>query len=68
MRKVNSQRIHSSNPSLLFARGVESLVSEHLHRPRFEEYDETEEKRRVAVKQEPRGNLFSLLMRQFANS
>ena len=68
MRKVNSQRIQSSNPSLLFARGVESLVSEHLHRPRFEDHDETEEKRRAAVKQEPRGNFFSLLMRQFANS
>jgi hypothetical protein len=68
MRKVNSHRIQSNNPSLLFARGVESLVSEHLHKPRFEEYDEVEEKRRVAVKQEPRGNFFSLLMRQFANS
>ena len=68
MRKVNSQRIHSNNPSLLFARGVESLVSEHLCSPRFEEFDEAEEKRRAAVKQEPRGNFFSLLMRQFANS
>lgn len=68
MRKVRNQRIHSNNPSLLFARGVESLVSEHLQRPRYQGYDETEEKRRVAVKQEPRANLFSLLMRQFASS
>ena len=66
MRKVRNQRIQTSNPSVLFARGVESLVSEHIERPRYRDYDEAEEKQRIAVKQEPRGNLFSLLMRQFA--
>lgn len=68
MRKVRNQRNQSANPSLLFARGVESLVSEHLQRPRFQELDEIEEKQRVATRQEPRTNLFSLLMRQFASS
>jgi len=66
MRTVKNQRVPTGNPSLLFARGVESLVSEHIEHPRYQEHDEIEEKRRVAVKQEPRGNWFSLLMRQFA--
>lgn len=68
MRKVRNQRIQTGNPSVLFARGVESFVSEHLQRPRFQELDETQQQQRVAVRQEPRGNLFSMLMRQFANS
>lgn len=67
MRKIRNQRIQTGNPSLLFARGVESLVSEHLERPRFRDEDVAEEKRRASVKQEPRANRFTLLMRQFAN-
>ena len=68
MRKIRNQRIQTSNPSVLFARGVESLVSEHLQRPRYSNEDELQEKRRVAFKQDPRGNLFTLLMRQFASN
>jgi hypothetical protein len=67
MRRVRNQRIHSSNPSLLFARGVESLVSEHLQQRRYRDEDVAAEERRVAIEPEPRGNLFNLLMRQFAN-
>jgi hypothetical protein len=68
MRRIRNQRIQTGNPSLLFARGVESLVSEHLQRPHYRNEDEAQEKRRIAIKQEPRGNLFTLLMRQFASS
>jgi c-di-GMP-binding flagellar brake protein YcgR len=65
MRRVRNQRIHTTNPSLLFARGVESLVSEHLQRPCYRDQDEAEEKRADA-RQKSRPNLFNLLMRQFA--
>ena len=65
MRRVRNQRIHTSNPSLLFARGVESIVSEHMQRRHNEE--QTPVSKPVAVKSEPRGNFLNLLMRQFAN-
>jgi len=65
MRRVRNQSIHSANPALLFARGVESIVSEHLDNPR--RYVEKTDKQRTAIKPEPRGNFFSLLMRQFAS-
>ena len=64
MRKVRNQ---TSNPSLLFARGVESLVAEHLEHPRYVEHDRKLDLQRQAVRAEPRGNLFTLLMRQFAS-
>ena len=67
MRKVSNQRTQTSNPSLLFARGVESLVSDHVNHPRFAEHDLEQERKRETLRAEPRGNLFSLLMRQFAN-
>jgi hypothetical protein len=65
MRRVRNQRIHSSNPSLMFAQGVESIVSEQLKRRRNEEHMPVSKP--VAVKSEPRGNFLNLLMRQFAN-
>jgi len=68
MRKIRNQRIQTSNPSVLFARGVESIVSDHLNRPRYRNHDEVEEKKRASIRQEPQGNLFTLLMRQFASS
>jgi len=67
MRRVRNQRIHTSNPSLLFARGVESIISEQLQRQRHQ-HDEAESVTRpVVAKPEPRGNFLNLLMRQFAN-
>jgi len=65
MRRVRNQSIHSASPALLFARGVESIVSEHLENPR--RYEEKTDKRRAAIKPEPRGNFLNLLMRQFAS-
>jgi hypothetical protein len=67
MRRVRNQRIHTSNPSLLFARGVESIVSEHMNQPRYAEADKKSAKQAATVKYEPQGNLFTLLMRQFAS-
>jgi len=51
----------------MFARGVESIVSDHLHHPRKHEAQSTSAKQRAAKKQDPGGNFFSLLMRQFAS-
>ncbi len=65
MRRVRNQRIHSSNPSLMFAQGVESIVSEQLKR-RVNE-DHMPVSKPAVVKSEPRGNFLNLLMRQFAN-
>ncbi|MDC1287727.1 hypothetical protein N8198_07565 [Gammaproteobacteria bacterium] len=67
MRRVRNQRIHTSNPSLLFARGVESIVSEQLQRQRHRDQDDLRSSKPVTIKLEPRGNFLSLLMRQFAN-
>jgi hypothetical protein len=67
MRRVRNQQVHSNNPGLMFARGVETIVTDHLHHPRKYEARQTSAKQRVAIKQEPRGNFLSLLMRQFAN-
>jgi hypothetical protein len=68
MRRVRSQRIQSSNPSLLFARGIESLVSDQLQRQSYRAADEQHAKQVATVQPQPRGNFFTLLMRQFANS
>ena len=67
MRRVRNQRIQTSNPSLLFARGIESLVSEHLQQPLFAEADKEAAKQAATNKAEPRGNFLTLLMRQFAS-
>ena len=64
MRKVRNQ---SSNPSLLFARGVESLVSEHMNQPRYAEADKKTAQQVASARSEPQGNFFTLLMRQFAS-
>lgn len=65
MRRV---RNHSSNPALLFARGVESMVSDRLHHPGKFDQQELRAKSRISKKQEAHENLFSILMRQFANN
>jgi hypothetical protein len=64
MRKVRNQ---TSNPSLLFARGLESLVSEHMEHPRYAEDDNKSAKQAAVAKAEPTGNFLTLLMRQFAS-
>jgi hypothetical protein len=51
----------------MFARGVESMVSDHLYHPGRYDQQEIRERQRVGNKQESRGNIFNVLMRQFAN-
>jgi hypothetical protein len=51
----------------MFARGVETIVSDHLNHPRKHEASQTSEKQPADNKKEPSGNFFNLLMRQFAS-
>ena len=66
MRKVKNN-IHSNNPAVMFAAGLESLISDPLYHP--SKYDEQAmaEKVRASRVQESRGNLFAGLLKQFAN-
>ena len=66
MRRIRNPGIHTSNPSLLFARGVESILSEQRQRRRHHDGLEVSKSDPVA-NHEPSGHFLSLLMRQFAN-
>ena len=68
MRRVKNQHNNSGNPALMFAQGIESMVSNHLSHPGRYDEQEIHEKQRVSHKKDSRGNLFNVLMRQFANS
>ena len=67
MRRIRNQQVRSNNPGLMFAQGVESIVSDHLHHPRKYDAPQTSVKPRAAKQQDQDGNFFSLLMRQFAS-
>lgn len=67
MRRVKNNRVQAGNPALMFAQGVESIVSDHLCHPGQYDQQEIREKQRASNKQESRGNPFIVLMRQFAN-
>ncbi|MGD8419648.1 MAG: hypothetical protein PVI70_03015 [Gammaproteobacteria bacterium] len=65
MRRVRNPQIQSSNPGLLFARGVERLVNDQLYNPAHG--DTACRKPRVKTKESkaPAGNFFSEFLRQF---
>jgi len=67
MRKVRNHKISTNNPALMFAQGIESIISGPLVNPSQSDDVEITEMRRRATKQDSRGNLFSSLLRQFAN-
>ena len=66
MRKVKNN-ISMNHPAVLFARGVESLISDPLYHPSEHDSHDGASNRRRAGRQQDRGNLFNALMRQFAN-
>ena len=68
MRKVRNQHLNNGNPALMFAQGIESIVSDRLSQPGRYDEQEMREKQRVSNKQDSSGNVFSTLFRQFANS
>ncbi len=67
MRKVRNNIVNTSNPSLLFARGVESIIRDPLVSPSSHDAEETREMIHRARGEATRGNLFNSLLRQFAN-
>ena len=71
MRRVRNQKIRSSNPGLMFAAGIEQIISDHRsHQSSYEqpsyEQQESVESKSVVAQRESRGNLFSVLLRQFS--
>lgn len=66
MRKVKNN-LHLNNPAMMFAQGVESLINDPLYSPAKSDGEEINTMRRVARKQDARGNLFGVLLRQFSN-
>ena len=67
MRKVRNNVVNTSNPSLLFARGVESIIRDPMISPSSHDAEEAREMIHRASKESTRGNLFNALLRQFAN-
>ncbi|HKJ53766.1 MAG TPA: hypothetical protein VKB27_19910 [Gammaproteobacteria bacterium] len=67
MRKIRNSQIHTTNPGLLFARGVEQLVDEQIYNPSRGEKRLAPKKPRVSGDQSslPAGNFFSEFLRQF---
>jgi len=65
MRKVKNN-IHTNNPAIMFAQGVESLISDPMFSPSRRDVDEAQATRRAAMKPDSQGNLFNVLLRQFA--
>jgi hypothetical protein len=68
MRRVRNQQVQSNNPALMFARGVESIVSDHMNHPHNLAQPPVSKQQRTATQQDSSGNFFSLLMRQFASN
>ena len=67
MRKIRNPQIQSANPGLLFARGVEQLVSDELYHPAA---SDAKNRRREAPAAKTtwaarKGNFFSAFLRQY---
>ncbi len=64
MRKVKSSELSSNNPALMFSRGVEQIISDHMSQQ--SKYDDQEllAMQRSPKKQEVKGSLFSILTQQ----
>jgi len=64
MRKVRNTGFSSNNPALMFSRGVEQIVSDHMaSRPHYDD-QELKSMQRSPEKQADKGNLFSVLIQQ----
>ncbi len=66
MRKVKNN-IRTSNPAVMFAAGIESIIRDPMFNPSQNDYHEQQRIQRTASRQDSRGNLFGALLRQFAN-
>ena len=65
MRKIRNPQHHAADPSLMFARGVEQLVNDHLYHPARNDARKAREQRADSRADSKRGNIFNVLLRQF---
>lgn len=65
MRRIRNHNATSNNPALMFAAGVEQIISDKLSHP--SRYDDQELRKipNSVIKQAPRVNPFKILFRQF---
>lgn len=66
MRRVRNQKIRSGNPGLMFAAGIEQIISDHMSYQSSYEHRQTVESKPVVTKRELQGNFFCALLRQFS--
>ena len=64
MRKVSTSGLSSNNPALMFSRGVEQIVSDHIERKQNFDDQERLAMQGSAKKQADNGSLFSVLIQQ----
>ena len=66
MRRIRNHKTTSNNPGLMFAAGVEQIISDKLSHP--SQYDDQElcGLQSISGKWAPRENLFKLLLKQFS--
>ena len=66
MRRVRTHKASPTNPGLMFAAGVEQIISEQLSHPSQYNDQELCNLKTIPNKPAPRENLFKLLLRQFS--
>ena len=64
MRKVSTSGLSSNNPALMFSRGVEQIVSDHMERKQTFDDQERQAMQGSAKQQANNGSLFSVLIQQ----
>ncbi len=65
MRRIRNHNTTSNNPALMFAAGVEQIISDKLSHPSQYDDQELRNLQSSVIKQAPRVNLFKILFRQF---
>jgi len=65
MRRIRNHNMASNNPALMFAAGVEKIISDKLFHPSQYDDQELHSLQSRFKKQAPRVNPFKILFRQF---
>ncbi len=64
MRRIRNHKTTSNNPALMFAAGVEKIISDKLSNPARYSGQELRNLQKIANKQAPNENLLRILFRQ----
>jgi hypothetical protein len=65
MRRIKNHKTTSNNPALMFAAGIEQIISDELFHPSQYDDQELRNLQNIANKQAPGENPFKILFRQF---